>query len=419
MRTPGPRGGEGGEGAAGGVCGAVGGEGFHVDAGLDGDAAGGGHAVLGEGEAGESLAGGELKLGLHEVDAGDGFGDRVFHLETGIGFNEGEDVAVLGGIDEEFEGAEAPVADRAGEADAGVNDLVADGGVEIVGGSDLDDFLKSPLNAAFALTELGHLAAAVADDLHFDMAGVGDELFRVEAAVAEGGAGFRGTAFEGVVDFSGLGDGAGAASAAAGNGFEHHGGAGAEAVEEFVRVRFGDGAVGAGQDGHAGAEGGVAGGDFVAEEFELVDGGAHEGDVALSAAACQGGVLGEEAVAGVQGVATGVDGGGDDLIDVEVGGGAGPVQAHGGAGVCEMQGVGVVFGVDGDGGDVQVGGGAKNADGDFAPVGDEQAIHGHDSLPPCELNVDSRGEPSGKSVRRNPGAVCDDWPNVAGRARAR
>ena len=88
-------------------------------------------------------------------------------------------------------------------------------------------------------------------------------------------------------------------------------------------------------------------------------------------------VLGEEAITGMDCITAGVDSGGDHGVDVEVGGGATTGELHrlvGGAGVERGA---VVGGMDGDGGEAEIGRGATDADGDLAPVGDEQLGETH------------------------------------------
>ncbi|KAG0927779.1 hypothetical protein G6F31_017928 [Rhizopus arrhizus] len=63
---------------------------FGVDAALDG-VAGEHHVALLDRQL---LAGGDLQLLGHQVDAGDHFGDRMLHLDAGVHFNEIE-LAVL------------------------------------------------------------------------------------------------------------------------------------------------------------------------------------------------------------------------------------------------------------------------------------------------------------------------------------
>ena len=67
----------------------------------------------------------------------------------------------------------------------------------------------------------------------------------------------------------------------------------------------------------------------------------------------------------------------DDLRDVEVGRRSDAFQRNHRFGVLDVVGRGVVGGVDGRGGDSQLGGSAKDTDGDFATVCDEEALDGH------------------------------------------
>src|SRR5205814_9173455 len=91
-----------------------------------------------------------------------------------------------------------------------------------------------------------------------------------------------------------------------------------------------------------------------------------------------GGVLGEEAVAGVDGLDFLLAGEGDDAVDVEVGadGLAGPADAVGLLGLEAVQGEAVLVRVDGDGTDAQLVRGAEDADGDLAAVGGEELADG-------------------------------------------
>ena len=67
----------------------------------------------------------------------------------------------------------------------------------------------------------------------------------------------------------------------------------------------------------------------------------------------------------------------DDLRDVEIGGRSDALKRNHRLGVLDVVGRGVVGGVDRRGGNPQLGSGAKDTDGDFATVGDEEALDGH------------------------------------------
>ena len=107
--------------------------------------------------------------------------------------------------------------------------------------------------------------------------------------------------FEARFEVGGLAHDAHAAAAAAHGGFDDDGIA--DLLGELAG--FGGDLTGvsaAGQDGHAGGLGEAARGGLVAEEFEQFRRGADEGDAGVGAGAGEDGILGEEAVAGVDGV---------------------------------------------------------------------------------------------------------------------
>ena len=61
----------------------------------------------------ESIACGHLDLSTHQVDAGSEFGDRMFHLQTGIDLQESEQFVT--GVIQEFDGGGTGVTDGDGE----------------------------------------------------------------------------------------------------------------------------------------------------------------------------------------------------------------------------------------------------------------------------------------------------------------
>ena len=79
---------EGGQHAAAGPRGAVGGQGFQVDAGLQRQAARRGDGGLVQAQIGQAGTGCNAQLQRHQVQAGDGLGHRVLHLQPGIGLDK-------------------------------------------------------------------------------------------------------------------------------------------------------------------------------------------------------------------------------------------------------------------------------------------------------------------------------------------
>ncbi len=168
----------------------------------------------------EALAGGDAQLRLDQVDAGDGFGHRVLHLDARVHLDEVE-LAVL--IHQEFDGAGVLIADF-GEATAqGPADLLAHLGRDLQRGRLFDQFLMAALDGAFALKERGDVAVLVGQDLELDVARLLNEFFHVEFAVAEGVGRLGRRGMEKIGQFFGGAHDAHAASAAAGLGFEDDG----------------------------------------------------------------------------------------------------------------------------------------------------------------------------------------------------
>ena len=297
----------------------------------------------------------------------------MLDLQARVGFDEGE-VALVAGVHEELEGGEAAVIDGGGHADGGCRQALARIGAEEGAGRPFDDFLVAALEAAFALAQMGGRAAAVADHLHLDMAGAGQEPLNHHRRVAEGGLRFRLAARVGLGDLVGGGHDAHSAPAAAGDCLDHHRAALAERAEELLRLGERDGGGAAGQDGDIELGGEPPRTRFVAEQLERVDRGTDEGDPVRGAAAGECGAFGEEAVAGMQRVAAGRFGGFDDRFNIEVGARAYAAELMRFVGAADMQRGRVVGRVDGDGADAQLAGGADDANGDLAAVGDEQAF---------------------------------------------
>ncbi len=217
------------------------------------------------------------------------------------------------------------------------------------------------------------------------MAGAGEELLHVDVAAAEGLRRLGPAAFVGGGEVVVRMHRAHAPSAAAGEGLDHDRDIrterGAERLCGFER----GGAVGAGQDGHAGLAGDPARGGLVAEQIQRLRAGADEDQPGIGAGAGEGRVLAEEAVAGMDRVAAGFAGGSDDLGGVEVGRHADALEREAGIGCADMEGVRVVLGMDADGLDPHFGGGTDDADRDFAAIGDEQFLDGHVCFFPCPL----------------------------------
>jgi len=123
---------------------------------------------------------------------------------------------------------------------------------------------------------------------------------------------------------------------------------------------------------------GVTSGDFVAHELEQFGSGADEGDTGFLACPGEGGVFGEEPIAGVDEIDVVLFGEGDDTWDIEVSGDGAFALADevGFIGLEAVQAETVFLGVDGDGSKAEFGGGAEDPDRDLAAVGYEEFTPG-------------------------------------------
>ena len=336
-----------------------------VDAALDGVAAD--LDLVGENVA-EALAGCDAELGLDEVDAGDGFGDGVLHLDARVHLDEVE-LAVF--IHEELDGAGVLIADF-GEATAqGLADLLAHFGRDLQRRRFFDEFLMAALDGALALKERGDVAVLVGEHLELDVARLLDELLHVELAVAEGVGGFSGGGMEEVGQFFGSAHDAHAATAAAGLGFENDGVA--DLCGDVLRFFCGgDDAVGAGKDRDLGRLHCLAGFFFFAHEARDFRRRADELDVGGAADFGEVGVLAEQAVAGMNGVDVGDFSGGDDGGNIEIAvGGARRADADGLVGKAHVERIAIGFAVDGDGTDSEFAACVEHAQSNFTAIGNQ------------------------------------------------
>ncbi|MBD5803263.1 hypothetical protein AZOA_26990 [Azoarcus sp. Aa7] len=320
----------------------------------------------------DARAFGDADLRLDDVHAGDLLGDGVFDLDPGVHFDEVEGTGV--GVHEELDRAGVGVICGAAEFQRGIAQLRAASLLQVGRGGAFDDLLVAPLHRAVALEEMHEVAVRVAEHLHFDVARAANELFQIDLVVAEGGEGLAAGDVEQAGELFLVLDRAHAATATAPARLEH------ERVADFAREAFDLVEVlrqcaGGRHDRHAGGDGEVARGDLVAQIAHHLRLRADEGDAGGGAGFGELGVLGEEAVAGVDRIDPGILRHTDDVGDVEVGRDRLLAVAHevGFVGLEAVQREAVLVGVDRHRADAQFARRAEDADGDFATVGDEDA----------------------------------------------
>src|SRR5690606_14125738 len=140
-------------------------------------------------------------------------------------------------------------------------------------------------------------------------------------------------------------------------------------------------------------------------------------DAVLGTGAGQRGVLGKEAVTGVQRVASGAHSGRDDLSDVEVGSRPGARQLHGFVGAYTMRAGCVVLGMNGHGRNTERRSGGQDAHGDLAAVGAQQLAR-HWLLLRRTMPAASRSQTPGPAPRARSRCLCTFWVGVFGSSSA-
>ena len=132
----------------------------------------------------QRVAGGDEKLLLHQVSAGDHLSDRVLHLDPGIHLYEVRGVRFR--VVEKLHGAHAGIVDRCGKPHCCSTHLGA-GNFGQVGGAGLfHDFLPTALQGTVALAQV-HETITVAEDLDLHVARRRNEPLDVDGATAESG----------------------------------------------------------------------------------------------------------------------------------------------------------------------------------------------------------------------------------------
>ena len=293
---------------------------------------------------GERLAGGDQDLLADDVDAADHLGHAVLDLHPRVHLEEEVLVADLHALDR----AGAAVADRGGRVGGDLADPLAHLGVDVRARRLLDHLLVTALDRAVALAEVDHVAVPVGEHLDLDVARVLEVALDVDAVVGEELLAFAGRALEGLLEVVGGHRDAEALAATAARGLA------GDRVAGFVGLLAGRldvrrGLGRAGHDRHPGLGHDLARPRLRAHRFDRLRRRADEDDARLVAGAGEVGVLGEEAVAGVDRLGARLLGGLDDLLDVQVALGRDRgADQEGLVGLAHVRRIAVDLGVDGD-----------------------------------------------------------------------
>ena len=157
---------------------------------------------------------------LHQVDARDGFGHRVLHLQAGVHLQE---VEALVFTDHKLHRARRLVLHRFGQGHRLLTHGFACGIADERRWCFFNHFLVTALNGALALVQVNHVAMAVAQHLNFNVTGLFHKLLNEDAVVAKRITGFVAARRETFKGFFVIEGHAQTFATTAGRGFDHHG----------------------------------------------------------------------------------------------------------------------------------------------------------------------------------------------------
>ena len=318
----------------------------------------------------QGLAAGHPQLHLDQVQTGDQFRDRVLDLQPGVYLQE---VEAAGLVQDELDRARARVADRLTGGDRGG----AERGPQVIahgrGRGLLDDLLVAALDRAFPLEQVHHGAAAVPDDLHLDVPRVGDVPLGEHRTVPERGRGLPAGGSDRAGQVGQVPHQPHAPATAAERRLDQQ--RQAHPADQLAQVGVA-GDLAAGQHRHARLFHQLLRAEFGAHRGDHVRGRPDEGQPGDGDVGGERGVLGQEPVAGVDGVRAGRFRRRDDEVTAQVRvGRRGAGQPDRLVGQPDVRCARVRVGVDGHGVQAQGVRGAHDPDGDLPPVGDQQTAH--------------------------------------------
>ena len=318
----------------------------------------------------ERLARGQAQHPRDQVDAVHRLGDAVLDLQPGVDLEEEE--ALVGGVDDELDGAGVAVIDLGEQPLGGLGERRPRRVREVRRGALLEHLLVAALRRAVAAADGEHPAPPVAEHLHLDVTGRADVALEVEAGVPEVRAAEPLHAVEGRAQRRLVRAHLHADAAPAGGALEHD--RPADGVGGPDRVLHVVEQLAPRQQRHAGARGELAGAVLEPERLDLLGARADEDEALRLAATHERRVLAQEAVARVHRVTALLARDPEQSLRVEVGLRRPAVaeldrprrRAH-------VQAVGVDRGVHRHRLDAERVEGADDARRDRAPVGDEHA----------------------------------------------
>ena len=326
----------------------------------------------------QRLASADFQLPLDQVEAGDHFGDRVLDLQARVHFHEVERAVVRISLrNDELDSACADVADRPGRVDRGLAHGGAARGRHVGRGGFFQHFLVATLHGAIALEQIDAVAMTVAKDLKFDMPRALQILLDQDMLVAETGGGLALAGGQRIEEVCASVDGAHALAAATGGRLDQH------RITDAIgllpqKLRILVVAVIAGSQGHTGFLHQLLGFGLGAHGAQRIHRRADENDAVLRAGLGEVLVLGEEAVARMDGLGAGRQGRSDDLVHHQIGfPGWRRADAHRLVGQSHMASAGIGLGIHGDGTNAHAPRGLDDSASYLAAIGNQYLLeHG-------------------------------------------
>ncbi|MCY1219587.1 hypothetical protein D9M72_315690 [compost metagenome] len=340
---------------------------------------------------GQRLARGHAQLPLHQVEAGDGFGHRVFDLQARVHLHEEEvHLAAFALLDDELDSTCADVVHGARGSHGRIAHLLAHRLGHAGRGRFLEHLLVAALHRAVALEQVDVVALRVAEHLDLDVARALHVLLDQHRVVAEAVDGFALARGQRGLEVGGLVDRAHALAAAAGAGLDEHRVADAVGLALQQR-RVLVGAVVAGHQRHAGLFHQLLRLGLQAHGLDRRGRRADEGQAGVGAGLRELFVLAEEAVARVHGFGARGLGGLEDLFPAQVAVLRGAAaEVHRLVAGAHMVGVRVGIGVHRHGANGHATCGCCDTAGDLATVGDEDLLKHSECLPEDSFSVERR-----------------------------
>src|SRR5919106_4130775 len=364
---------------------------------------------------GERLAGGNSDLLADDVETGHGLGDRVLDLHAGVHL---EEVVRPVGCEEPLDRPGGAIPDCGSRFDRDASDAFPELRVDCRRRRFLHELLVTSLDRAVPFSKVDDVAVVVREDLNLDVPRIVEVALEVHRRIREIRLSLAARGLVRPVDLVAGARDLETLAPATRRGLER------DRIPDLLgrRPRLTDVDRGLGRprdDRHARTQHLFPRGELRPHRLDRLRWRPDPNETRLQHAAGEGGVLREEAVAGVNRLRPGSERGLDDAVrpEVALAGSAGSEE------IClvrdrDVQGTTIGLGVHGHPGDTELAEGPEYADGDLAAIGNEhlrEERHGRRILPDGEPAGPAHGGPRGRRPdRRAPLRVGLPEPRVLG-----